>query len=62
MGNPDTPGFTEPTAGQRALARSLYGTYVALREVGFDHDDALGIVTSVTGGVSAALGGDDGHD
>lgn len=34
----------EPSANQRAAARSLYGLYVALGEVGFNEDQALSVV------------------
>lgn len=39
-------GVLEPTATQRAVARSLYGLYTALVNQGFNEESALAIVTS----------------
>lgn len=52
-------GAIEPSADQRAVARSLYSLYVALVNTGFTSDQALAIVgQTVTAAVLGGSGGD----
>lgn len=46
-GEDDGRPRVEPSANQRAAARSLYGLYVALGDVGFSDDQALSVVTQM---------------
>jgi hypothetical protein len=41
-----------PTVEQRQLAATLYGTYLALLDVGFTEVAALAIITATVSGVS----------
>lgn len=43
---------TEPTENERTVARTLWRLYVALRETGFDDQQAMAIVSSTVVGVN----------
>jgi hypothetical protein len=56
--NDDTTGRpvripVEPAADQRRLARTLFATYVALLDVGFDESQAMTIVVAMVTSVTA---------
>jgi hypothetical protein len=48
-------GTLEPSANQRRFAHILYGTFVALTQVGFTVDQAITIVVGMTNSVGDEL-------